>query len=507
MARLDSFITILLQDSADELILEPGAGATLHKHGHPARLLLKQPLSAAQVLSALEELLPKGQRGRAPAHGTSFSYASPAGLVQVHCERGTAGLRISVTPHLDEAHIVHDEAADGEHRADLFGTVVDLSAPEEHEPYVTPPHGTPALVQPLGRTGALEELIAAAVETGASDLHLASGCPPMLRIDGSLRPLQGHLPMPAAQLEELLWAVLPDSARVEYELARGVTCAVERGALRFRASLFPDSRGISAAIRPIPREPLEAERLGLPRQVLDQCFASRGLILVTGAAGSGRSSTFAALVDFVNRNRDDHVLTLEEPIELVHVNKRCLVRQREVPTQSPDFESGLRQALREDPDVVAIGDLRDAASTALAIELAASGRLVIAQLSGTGVTAAIDRLLQLLPTLRAALAGTLICALSQTLCRKREDGRAAAFEVLLPTAEASDLIRDGGSLQLPGALQSGRAHGFSPLNDALADLVAKRLVDPREALRRSHAKPELKAVLERAGFALQDKAS
>ncbi len=508
MARLDAFIQLLLYESADELILETGKSVLLHKQGSPARPLVKQLLTAAQVASALAEVLPAAQRGLLPESGISFSYSAPAGLVHIRCERGSAGNRISVTPLLDEAHIVQDEAVEDELGTGLFGTVSEnLAAPEEHRPYNTPPRGAPVLVQPLGRTAGLEVLIAAAVESGASDLHLASGCPPLLRIEGSLRPLEGHLSLPAARLEELIWAALPDSARAEYERARGVTCTIQSGALRFRASVFPDSRGISAAIRPIPAEPLEAERLGLPRQVLDQCFASRGLILIAGAAGSGRTSTLAALVDFINRNRDDHVLTLEEPIEQVHVNKRCLIRQREVPTQVPGFEIGLRQALREDPDVVVVGDLRDAASAALAIELAASGRLVLAQLNTIGAMAALDRLIEQAPALRSALAESLRCVLSQTLCRRQAGGRIAAFEVLLPTESATTLIREGGGFQLPTAMQAGRAHGFLPLNEALAELVEKRLVDPREALRRSNVKAELRSMLERKGVALQDKAS
>jgi twitching motility protein PilT len=512
MARLDAFISILLHESADELILDTGKSAVLLKEGGPARPLLRQALTAAQVASALNEVLPKALRGVAPAAGTAFPYSSPAGLVQVRCERGIAGPRITVTPHLDEAHIVHDESLlEDELRGGLFGTVVEnLAAPEEHEPYNTPPHGTPVLVQPLGRSGALDgldALVAAAIESGASDLHLASGSAPLLRIEGSLRPMQGQPALPAARLEELIWAALPDATRTEYERARAVTCTVQRGALRFRASVFPDSRGISAAIRPIPAQPLEAERLGLPRQVLDQCFASRGLILVTGAAGSGRTSTLSALVDYINRSRDDHVLTLEEPIEQVHVNKRCLVRQREVPTQAPGFEAGLRQALREDPDVVVVGDLRDAASVALAIELATSGRLVLAELNTIGVMATLDRLLEQVPALRPALAESLRCILSQTLCRKQAGGRVAAFEVLLPTEAASAAIREGAGMLLPTALQAGREHGFVPLNEALAELVQKRLVDPREALRRSNARADLRAMLERQGVALQDKAS
>lgn len=507
MARLDAFIDILLGESADELVLEAGAVAALHRHGSPARPLVRLPLTAAQVASALAEVQPREQQGPLPRGGASFHYSSPAGLVQVRCERGSKGLRLSVTPLLDEAHIVHEEQGEDELRTGLFGTVVEnLAPPEEHEPYSTPPHGTPVLVPPLVRGGVLEDLIGAALESGASDLHLASGCPPMLRIEGSLRPLAGHLPIPAAQLEELLWASMPETARAEYERSRGVTCAVQRGALRFRASLFPESRGISAAIRPIG-PPLEAERLGLPRQVLDQCFASRGLILVTGAAGSGRTSTLAALVDFINRNRDDHVLTLGEPVEVVHANKRCLVRQREVPAQAVSFEAGLRQALREDADVIAVDDLRDPASVALAIELAASGRLVLAQLNAIGAAATVDRLLEQAPALRALMAENLRCVLSQTLCRKLAGGRVAAYETLLPTEAASALIRESGGFQLPTALQAGRAHGFAPLNEALADLVQKRLVDPREALRRSNSRAELKAVLERAGFSLQDKAS
>lgn len=509
MARLDAFIDILLRDSADELVLEAGGGATLVKQGAAARPLLKQALSAAQLLSAVKEVLPEAQRGRAPAPGTTFGYASPAGPVQVRCERGASGLRVVVTPHLDEAHIV--EAAEEELRGTLFGTVEEhLAAPEEHAPYDTPPHGTRVPAGTPAAAATLDGLLAAAVAQGASDLHLACGAPPLLRIHGSLQPLDGHPPLSAAALEELIWPALPETARAGYDRSRSVTCTVQRGAVRFRATVFAESRGLSAALRPIAAEPLRAEKLGLPAQALDQCFASNGLILVTGAAGSGRSTTLASLVDFINRHRDDQVLTLEEPVELLHRNQRCLVRQREVPGDVPCFEAGLRQALHADADVVVAGDLRDAAAAALAIELAAGGRLVIAQLSSTGAIGAreaLDRLLEQAPAQRSALAESLRCVISQTLCRRLAGGRVAAFETLLPTPAALSLLREGGGFQLPLGLQPGRAHGLSPMNDALAALVEKRVIDPREAVRRSPERATLKDMLERKGFALQDKAS
>lgn len=516
MARLDAFIELLVRESADELVLETGAGATLHRHGAPARALLKQRLTAAQIAGAVGEVLPLGDRPRVPAHGTAFTYASPAGAMHVRCESGPSGLRVVVTPQLAEAELAHDDDSEDEnalaelvaHSEDvehdqLFGEISDFSAGsplDEDALLATPPRGTPIsvprLVEPARAARSLEEMVALAAARAASDVHLSTGAAPVLRVDGRLQPFAEAGTPP---VEELVWAALPASARAEFERTRAVTCVVQKGAVRYRASVFAEARGLAAVLRPLPAHPREAETLGLPRAVFEHCLAPHGLIVVTSQASAGGSTTLAALVDYINRNRDETLLTLEEPIEIVHASKRSLVRQREVPLHVATFALGLRQALDGDADIVVAGELRDAESARLALELAERGRLVLAALHVPAAVGAVERLIELAPQSRGVLADTLRCVIAQTLCSRIGGGRAPAFEVLVNTPAVAQAIREGKTAQVPALLQAGRAQGLVPQGDALLDLVQKKIVDPREALRRSHAKVDLKALLDRAG--------
>jgi twitching motility protein PilT len=231
-------------------------------------------------------------------------------------------------------------------------------------------------------------------------------------------------------------------------------------------------------------------------------------VLVTGPTGSGKSTTLAALVDFINRNRDDHIITIEDPIEFVHPNKRCLVNQREVGVHTGSFKHALRAALREDPDVVLVGELRDLETIAIAIETAETGHLVFGTLHTNTAPSTVDRIIDQFPAdrqaqIRMMLSESLKGVISQTLCKRIGGGRAAAQEVLLCTSAVSNLIREGTTFQIPSIMQTGRAQGMVTLNDALLDLVKRKLVEPREAYLKSVAKAELRGLLERAGIALE----
>jgi twitching motility protein PilT len=354
----------------------------------------------------------------------------------------------------------------------------------------------------------MEALLEAMVARRASDLHLSSECPPTFRVDGDIQPDADHPPLSHERLKELLWSIAPERNREEWHARKDTDFAHETAAARFRVNVFADRRGIGAVLRQIPNTILSAEEMGLSRPVLDLCHLTKGLVLVTGPTGSGKSTTLAAMIDFVNRNRDDHVITIEDPIEFVHPNKRCLVNQREVGVHTGSFKNALRAALREDPDVVLVGELRDLETIAIAIETAETGHLVFGTLHTNTAPSTVDRIIDQFPAdrqaqIRMMLSESLKGVISQTLCKRIGGGRAAAHEILLVTSGVANLIREGKTFQIPSIMQTGRAHGMTTLNDSLLELVKRKVVEPREAWAKAVAKADLKAQLERAGLPLE----
>jgi twitching motility protein PilT len=302
--------------------------------------------------------------------------------------------------------------------------------------------------------------------------------------------------------------VAPEKNREEWHARKDTDFAHETPAARFRVNVFADRKGIGAVLRQIPNSILTAEQMGLSQPILDLCNLSKGLVLVTGPTGSGKSTTLAALIDYINRHRDDHIITIEDPIEFVHPNKRCLVNQREVGVHTGSFKNALRAALREDPDIVLVGELRDLETIAIAIETAETGHLVFGTLHTNTAPSTVDRIIDQFPTdrqaqIRMMLSESLKGVISQTLCKKIGGGRAAAQEVLLCTSGVSNLIREGKTFQIPSIMQTGRAAGMVTLNEALVELVKSKVVAPREAYLKAVAKSELKASLERLGLKVE----
>jgi twitching motility protein PilT len=272
-------------------------------------------------------------------------------------------------------------------------------------------------------------------------------------------------------------------------------------------NVFADRYGIGSVMRQIPSTVRSAEEMGLPKPILDLCFLNKGLVLVTGPTGSGKSTTLAAMVDHVNRNRDDHILTIEDPVEFVHENKRCLVNQREVGTHTQSFKAALRAALREDPDIVLVGELRDLETIAIAIETAETGHLVFGTLHTNSAPSTVDRLIDQFPTdrqaqIRTMLSESLRGVVTQVLCKRKGGGRVAAMEILLVSSGVANLIREGKTFQIPSVMQTAKGIGMCTLNDSLLDLVKRDLVDPAEALSKAIAKGELKQLFERNGISL-----
>jgi twitching motility protein PilT len=349
---------------------------------------------------------------------------------------------------------------------------------------------------------------------GASDLHLSSGMPPLVRKDGSMVPLDAAADaLTPDDVERLLDPIMPEKNRAEFSERRDTDFAYEiSGLARFRANIFMDRKGRGGVFRVIPTDILTAEQLGLSAHILGLCRLQKGLVLVTGPTGSGKSTTLCAMVDFINRQRKDHIITIEDPIEFVHENKRCLINQREVHTHTGSFKHALRAALREDPDIVLVGEMRDLETVAIAIETAETGHLVFGTLHTTTAASTVDRVIDQFPTdrqaqIRVMLSESLRGVISQTLCKKIGGGRVAALEVLIVTPAVSNLIREAKTFQIPSMMQVGKAVGMVSLNDALMDLVTRKLVAPEEAYLKAVDKAGFEGQLKRFGVVIKPAAT
>ena len=350
----------------------------------------------------------------------------------------------------------------------------------------------------------IDTLLKGMAQVGASDLHLATDEPPRVRVDGAMRTLSQQS-LPLATMRELLREIASDDHWAEYEETRDTDFAYALdGVGRFRANYFRTIGGPAAVFRLIPSTILSASQLGLSEAILRLCSLRKGLVLVTGPTGSGKSTTLAAMIDHVNQTRAEHIITVEDPVEFVHPNKRCLVSQREVGTHTRSFGSALRAALREDPDVILVGELRDLETTSIALEMAETGHLVFATLHTTTAAKTVDRVIDQFPAeqqdqVRAMLSTSLKGVISQTLLKKKGGGRVAALEVLLVTGAVANSIREGKTHQIALAMQTGKQLGMRELNDALMERVLQGVVDPREALSKAVDRDALHKELLRHG--------
>ena len=327
----------------------------------------------------------------------------------------------------------------------------------------------------------ITELLAFSAKEGASDLHISAGLPPIIRIDGDVRRI--NLPhMEHRQVHSLIYEIMNDKQRRDYEEFLETDFSFEvPGVARFRVNVFNQNRGDAAVFRTIPSNVLTLEQLGMGDVFRRVSLLPRGLVLVTGPTGSGKSTTLAAMVDHINENRYDHILTIEDPIEFVHQSKKCLVNQREVHRDTLGFGEALRSALREDPDVVLVGELRDLETIRLALTAAETGHLVFGTLHTTSAAKTIDRVVDVFPSgekpmVRSMLSESLQAVISQTLLKKVGGGRVAAHEILIGTAAIRNLIREDKVAQMYSAIQTGGALGMQTLDQCLHHLVEQRLI-------------------------------
>jgi twitching motility protein PilT len=340
----------------------------------------------------------------------------------------------------------------------------------------------------------ITELLAFSAKQGASDLHLSSGLPPMIRVDGDVRRI--NLPaLEHTEVHSLIYEIMNDKQRKDFEEFLECDFSFEvPGVARFRVNAFNQNRGAGAVFRTIPSKVLTMEDLDMGQVFKDISMVPRGLVLVTGPTGSGKSTTLAAMVDFINDNRYDHILTIEDPIEFVHESKKCLVNQREVHRDTHGFNEALRSALREDPDIILVGELRDLETIRLALTAAETGHLVFGTLHTTSAAKTIDRVIDVFPAeekdmVRSMLSESLQSVISQTLLKRANGGRVAAHEIMIGTPAIRNLIREDKVAQMYSAIQTGAALGMVTLDQCLQDLVQRRTVT-REVAREKAKIPD-----------------
>jgi twitching motility protein PilT len=448
------------EQRAEALQLSVGQPASLVTNGS-TRALTREPLNDSQILGLLREIASPEAAAKLVGGGeVSFPYRSPSGEVRVELQSGAKGPTAVLRPVAT--------GASGRSAAELAEA-----------------------------RGGLEELFKVLVGSGASDLHLRTGEPPMLRRHGEL-VRENRPPIPAERLEAMLLSIMSPREAGEFRETGDTDWAHEiEGLARFRCNAGRDRYGPLAVFRVIPTTVRTADEMGLSREVQNLCYLTKGLVVVTGPTGSGKSTTLAALVDLINRTRTDHIITIEDPIEFVHQSKKCLVTQRQVGLHTRSFKHALRAALREDPDIILVGEMRDLETVSIAIETAETGHLVFGTLHTTTASSTIDRIIDQFPAdrqsqVRVMLSESLRGVIAQTLCKKIGGGRVAAREVLLSIPAVSNLIREGKTFQIPSIMQTNRKAGMVTLNDALMELVDSKQVESKEAYMKS---------VDKAGFA------
>ncbi|MEQ9400482.1 MAG: type IV pilus twitching motility protein PilT [Longimicrobiales bacterium] len=347
----------------------------------------------------------------------------------------------------------------------------------------------------------IDQFLKVLVDQGGSDLHLTTGSPPVMRVHGHMQRIKFR-ELSNKDMEALVYEIMEEEWRMRFLDTMDFDFAYEiEGLARFRVNVFWQRKGLAAVMRTIPSKILNADQLGLPDAVRKMCMLTKGLVLVTGPTGSGKSTTLAAMVDLINESRADHILTIEDPIEFVHPNKKSLVNQREIGTNTRSFANALRAALREDPDVILVGEMRDQETIELGITAAETGHLVFGTLHTNSAPKTVDRIIDVFPAdqqeqIRAMLAESLKGVISQVLVRKKGGkGRAAAQEIMIGTSAVSNLIRENKIHQIPSIIQTGKKDGMQLLDQHILEFLMSDQIDSEEAYMKSNNKQAFKQYL------------
>jgi twitching motility protein PilT len=497
--QLDPMLRALADRGARELFFKEGVQPTF-RYDDGDKPVSPAALSRSQIVTLLTELANGQDVSRLKDGGPArFVYKLADGRgFRIEAAVGSAGFLARVVPQNGAGPAAHPAPpAEAPATAPAAAPAAGHADPKSFD-VTRVREGAPAI----------EAYLAYMVELGASDLHLSPGETPMLRLHGEMIRIEGAKECSPEETARLLFQLMPSRYKQEFEEGSDTDFAHEiPGVARFRCNVFADRKGFGGVFRVIPTKIPSAEDLGLSKAMLDLCNLSKGLVLVTGPTGSGKSTTLAALIDHVNRTRTDHIITIEDPIEFVHPNKKCLVNQREVGIHTQGFKQALRAALREDPDIVLVGEMRDLETIAIAIETAETGHLVFGTLHTSTAPSTVDRIIDQFPPdrqsqIRVMLSESLKGVISQTLLKKKGGGRVAAHEVLIGVPAISNLIREGKTFQIPSIMQTSRKIGMILLNDSLVDLVKRDVVSVDEAYAKSVDKGSLITLLKSAGLAL-----
>jgi twitching motility protein PilT len=473
MAQIDRLLSALAAGEQGTLRLEEGQSAAIEV-GDGSRDVTRWPVSGSQMVEILREVAPS-DAVRLLDRGGAVDYVFRSSGV---------------------AFRVQASRANGRWSALVAPTATRTVAPTAALPVATTTNAHPPETAGAERAS-IDELLAMTIDRNASDLHLRCGEPPTIRRDGLIERIGELDRLTEIEIRAMIEATIPERNRAAFDLHGDSDYAYElHGRSRFRVNVFTDRHGPAAVFRQIPIRIVSADELGLPIEVQRLAQLHRGLVLVTGPTGSGKSTTLAALLDIVNRTRAHHIITIEDPIEFVHDGKQALVSQRQIGEHTPSFKAALRAALREDPNVVLIGEMRDLETVAIALETAETGHLVFATLHTSTAASTIDRIIDQFPSgqqaqIRVMFAESLRAIIAQTLLPRIGGGRVAAREILFNTAAVANLIREGKTFQIPAVMQTSRRHGMTMLNDALMELVESGTVLPEEAYLHSFDKNAL----------------
>jgi twitching motility protein PilT len=493
MAALDKLLQSLVDRKMEALMLEPDSRPRMRRSG-AEHDVSSSPLAAPTIEGLLSQVAPEGKIVGPPAPGRAeFDYQAngvPFRLTCLRTQAGWSALIVALGGREEAAkEIEAAESTTSVEEADTKATTHSAAANSK-------------LISSIG------ELLRLMLDRGASDLHLSSRQQVRIRVDGSLEALEEYQPPLPEWLEQLIDDIIPDRNREEYESRKDTDFAYELDDLaRFRVNLFRDRLGMGAVFRVIPNVVPTFDELGLPSILRQVAHLSKGLVLITGPTGSGKTTTLAALIDLINRERSDHIITIEDPIEFIHESKGCLVHQREVGLHTRSVGQALRAALREDPDVVLAGEVRDLDTASIALETAETGHLVFGTLHTTSVASTLDRLIDQFPSdrraqIRTSLSESLHSVVAQSLVKKKGGGRVAAHEVLINSPKISGLIRAGRISEIRTVMETHPEEGSCLLNDSLGLLVEQGVVEPLDAYGQSVEKADFEGRLRKAGYSL-----
>ena len=483
MAQIDQLLGMMTKQHVERAMLINDKPINLTIGGQSKNI---QAMSAAQLQTIIQEVTPPDMRSKlAQEGGFDFPYQSPHGPFQIKVMRGSGQMQIVILPGSSNGNgsappplpAQSAPSTDATNGSEPEATTI---APGTAPPAIaTGPAGTRAI-------GHMDDLFRHMREVEASDLHLSSGETPMLRVHGNIVRIEEYAVQTHEMLKKALYEIVPERNREQFEAEGDTDFAYEiEDVARFRCNFFMDRLGMGAVFRLIPSDVLTVKQLDLPKAMLDLCLLSKGLVVVTGPTGSGKSTTLAALIDYINKTRNDHIITIEDPVEFVHKNIKCLVNQREVHVHTESFKRALRAALREDPDIVLVGEMRDLETIAIAIETAETGHLVFGTLHTTTAPSTVDRIIDQFPAdqqsqIRVMLSESLKGVIAQNLLRTKDGKRVAAHEILLCPSAVANLIREGKTFQLPSQIQVGKSLGMMPMNDSILKHVLSGRVDPHE---------------------------